>query len=205
MNHSGRQNGPFRVVKWVILKNGKKKPHVLYDSFIKTSASVFVEWKKMCTRFLGMKYLQPRRGFQSLRQYGFWWSIVATYLTAFLIPNWRIIAFFFFQKRDKVNVIISLWCIQLEASAIRVILRYHFCFTHNHLTIHFLMEVKERSKDSFEGVSKYAHLFFALAGWLYKHLSSFGKNENKWRKVCRNRGKFVPLHPQKCVLRWLIC
>ena len=46
MNHSARQNGPFCGVKWAILKNGKKNLPVLSDSFIKTSASVFVEWKK---------------------------------------------------------------------------------------------------------------------------------------------------------------
>ena len=43
MTHSARQNGPFRDVKWAILKNGKKKIRVLSDSFNKTTASVIVE------------------------------------------------------------------------------------------------------------------------------------------------------------------
>jgi len=43
MIHFDEQNGPFRDVKWAILKNGKNFLAILSDSFIKTSASFFVE------------------------------------------------------------------------------------------------------------------------------------------------------------------
>ena len=87
MNHSERQNGPFCNVKWAILKNGKKNLPVLSDSFIKTSASVFVEWKKKNTRFFGMKCLQSRSAFRLFRQYGFDEALGPCHTCDFLIPE----------------------------------------------------------------------------------------------------------------------
>ena len=58
MNHFVRQNGPFCDAEWPILKNKTIFLSFLLGFFVKSTAFVCVEWKKIHTRFFGKKCLQ---------------------------------------------------------------------------------------------------------------------------------------------------